>query len=412
LAQLQSHLLDLATDPNRPERANALETVSAFYDAIAAVSSKVAARDISAQRNASEQQSSSFSGTISASPSVKVEFGSQDQASATIAEKYTQVFEDTVIFSEISASLERVLDALGLADIVLLIDEWTTIPVDIQPYVAEFLKRTIIPTAGMSLKIGSLRYNSVFSLQESGGGRIGFEFGGAISQIIDLDDHYTFGSDTAAAAGAFTDLLWLHLVALLPGQDYLMHKHGAATPEMLRQKLFAGHIPFGDLMGAASGVVRDFLSIFTIAYFRAAVAKTDRVEVSAVRDAARIAFESSKLPNLSPEQEEMLYSIAQELRMHNSESLFMLDKKDSFNATIQALFDSRVIHILKRGHYGSMKPAGPLTVYSLDYGVIPWMGGSVKGGVPNAYRADLDINAISPPLLHLERLVLPSQHQG
>jgi hypothetical protein len=405
LAQLQSNLFDLAADPSHPERANAFESVSKLYDTIAAVSSRVAARDISTQHKVSEQQSSSFSATLSAAPAVKLDLGSKGDTSMTVAEKYTEVFEDTVIFSEIGGAIDRVLDALGVESFVLLLDEWTTIPPDLQPYIAEYLKRTSTAITRMKVKIGSLRLNAVLSVPGPSGGRIGFEFGNQINRIIDLDSHYTFGSDPDAARQAFSDLLWRHLVSLLPDK-YLQDAYGISSASDLRLSLFEADACFDDLLDAASGIARDFLSTFTIAYFRAAATKTTKVEAAAVRDAARIAFEGAKLPNLSIEQEQMLYLIALDLQARNAGGVFALGRDDSSNGVIQTLFDARVIHIVKSG-YHAPSSAGPTTIYCLDYGVGPWLGLPANSGA-GVVRAGLYARTISPPLLDLASLSLPS----
>jgi len=406
LAQLQSHLFDLAADPSHPERANAFESVSQLYDTIAAVSSRVAARDISTQHKFSEQQSSSFSATLSAAPAAKLDLGSKGDTSMTVAEKYTEVFEDTVIFSEIGAAIDRVLDGLGIENFVLVLDEWTTIPPDLQPYIAEYLKRTSTAITRMKVKIGSLRLNAVLSTPGPGGGRIGFEFGNQINRIIDLDNHYTFGSDPEAARQAFSDLLWRHLVSLIPDPQYLQNAYGIGSAVDLRTNLFEKDACFDDLLDAASGIARDFLSSFTIAYFRAAAARTAKVELAAVRDAARIAFEGAKLPNLSAEQEQMLYLIAVGLQARNTGGAFALGRNDSSNNVIQALFDARVIHIVKSG-YRVPSSAEPATIYCLDYGVGPWLGLQASSGA-GVVRAGLYARTISPHVLDLATLSLPS----
>ena len=128
LAQLQGYLLDLATDPLQPERIDALESVSILADTIASVSSNVAAREITAETDTSARRSSKLSATAAASPSVAAGFTSETTDSTKFSEHYTQVFEDTIIFSEIANSLEQVLSTLGISKLVLVLDEWSAIP--------------------------------------------------------------------------------------------------------------------------------------------------------------------------------------------------------------------------------------------------------------------------------------------
>jgi hypothetical protein len=250
---------------------------------------------------------------------------------------------------------------------MILLDEWTTIPIELQPYVAEFLKRTIIPSPLMCLKVGSLLYGSSFSVLKEHVGRIGFEFGATIVRAIDLDDYYTSQRDLAAATDAFADLLWRHLRAQLPQSQYLQDQHSIAGPADLKGRLFKDSDCFIRLIEAAAGVTRDFFSIFTIAYFRAAVARTPTIEVQAIRDATRISFEADKLPNLSSVQEAVLEVIADQLNAHESRLLFLLDRRMSGHDIIEALLDARAIHIIKR-QYRSKQLPGQYVLYGLDYG--------------------------------------------
>ena len=176
LGELQSHLLDLATDPDQPERIDALESVSDLAATIATVSTRITGRDITREAGESGGGSQEVSATIAARPSLAVRAGSSQNYSEKFAERYTEVFEDTISFTEVVTSLERVVRTLGLDSVLLILDEWSTISPEVQPHVAEFLKRSIIPGSRISLKIASLTYGSNFSLTV-GDRRIGFAAG-------------------------------------------------------------------------------------------------------------------------------------------------------------------------------------------------------------------------------------------
>ena len=215
LGQLQSHLLDLATDPRQAARIDALESVSLLADTIATVSSTVASREVTAETGTSLHRSTTFSAGISRTPSLSAALSSGSADSAKFAEHYTQLLEDTVIFGQITAALETVLTRLGLAKFFVVLDEWSTIPADVQPYIAEFLKRTILSTPRISLKIGSLTYQSVFRSRTGLGQYIGLEFGADVTRNLDLDEHYAFEHDPSLAIKTFADLLWRHLAGIL-----------------------------------------------------------------------------------------------------------------------------------------------------------------------------------------------------
>jgi hypothetical protein len=368
LGQLQSHLLDLATDPNQPERIDALESVSALAETVATVSSRVSSREIVAETDSTVRRSSHFGAKLSKDPSLAAESSSENANSRKFSEHYTQVFQDTIVFAEISSSLERALATLGITRLYLILDEWSTIPSDVQPVIAEYLKRTMLPSSGVVLKIGSLTYRSNFAAKTADGTRIGLEFGGEVTRNLDLDEHYASEKDATVTLRIFTDLLWRHLVTNIDPSDYLQSTYDISTADALRERIFSDYDCFADLLRAAAGVARDFLSIFTAAYFRAAVARTGTIERQAVQHAALMSFQSEKLLNLDSEQESDLNNIVAALREFNGGCFFLLDSKLLIEPAVQSLFDMRVIHVSQRYYTGQKKSDHSSTLYTLDYG--------------------------------------------
>lgn len=374
LGELQSRLLDLSTDPQQPERIDALESVSALAESIAAISTTVNNRDITAETDTSTEQSTGVSATISQMPSLNVGRSSQADKSTKFIERYTEVFIDTLVFSNISMAIGRAIETLGITRLSLAIDEWSSIPEDIQPYVAEFLKRTVFPCSRIAVKIGSLAYRSAFSIQLEGAGRIGLEFGGEITRNVDLDEHFTFERDPALAANTFSELLWQHLAGNMNPKDYLQSQYGVSDARQLRTAIFSDDDAFAELLKAASGVARDFLSIFASAYFRSAIARSNVINASSVRNAAVASFQTEKLLNLDEEQKRTLRTIAQELHRRSADEYFLLDQEFLSNPMIHSLFDMRVIHVVERYYTGVTQLNRPYTLYVLDYGASLAMG--------------------------------------
>jgi hypothetical protein len=374
LGQLQSHLLDLATDPRQAERIDALESVSILADSIATVSSTVSAREVTTETGSSSRRSTAWSAGISRDPSLSAGSSSDSSASTKFAEHYTQVLQDTVIFGEIASALEAVLTTLGLAKFFVVLDEWSAIPADVQPYIAEFLKRTILPIPRMSVKVGSLTYQSVFRTRAESGQYVGLEFGADVTRNLDLDEYYTFENNPTLAMETFTDLLWRHLTGNISPADYLQSEFGVSAPGELRRTLFSDNECFADLLRSASGVARDFLSIFTAAYFRAAIARTSFIDQGSVQHAVLAAFQTEKLLNLDGDQERCLRSIAGSLREHGGGNIFLLDRALLADPMIQSLFDMRVIHIAQSYYTGAPDAKGSFSLYSLDYGASLALG--------------------------------------
>ena len=73
-----------------------------------------------------------------------------------------------VKFGTVQSCLKAVLEALGGRRVWLLLDEWSEIPLDIQPYLADLLRRCVVPLAGITLKVAAIEHRSNMSLRRQG----------------------------------------------------------------------------------------------------------------------------------------------------------------------------------------------------------------------------------------------------
>jgi hypothetical protein len=51
---------------------------------------------------------------------------------------------------------------LGTKRVWILLDEWSVIPADLQPYLADLLRRSVFPVAAISVKIAAIEKRSSF----------------------------------------------------------------------------------------------------------------------------------------------------------------------------------------------------------------------------------------------------------
>ena len=122
---------------------------------------------------------------------------------------YTVRHEDKVIFPALSSTLRRILEGCR-SKMFVLVDEWSSLPLDVQPYLAKFMKRAFLPLPEVVLKIASLEYRSVFRI-DSDHGLVGFEVGADMSAAIDIDDYYVYDRNPARITEAFADMLYKHV---------------------------------------------------------------------------------------------------------------------------------------------------------------------------------------------------------
>lgn len=150
LGLLQSRLLDIATDPDRD--GSGLEEVSELARYITEKTAEVASREVKTTRqNEDGSQAGLRAGVSPTGPSGELTLGSTTRRTNTDEVSYTEALRETIVYSEIYQVLDTTLQALGVEHLVLLIDEWTSIPTDLQPFIAEFLKRSVLPShRGMS----------------------------------------------------------------------------------------------------------------------------------------------------------------------------------------------------------------------------------------------------------------------
>lgn len=139
-----------------------------------------------------------------------------DESETCTSFSITQI--DKVIFPSISSSIRAINDICS-SKLYLIIDEWSSLPLDVQPFLAEFLKRSVLPIPNVAVKIASLEYRSDFSIALPNG-VFGFEMGADISAFLDIDDYYVYDRNPEAITDAFAAMLYKHLANELP-EDHL-----------------------------------------------------------------------------------------------------------------------------------------------------------------------------------------------
>jgi hypothetical protein len=197
LAQIVDHP---ASDPNL-----ALEAADTLAATIT-MPSKTYVESVATQAvTGSKSTNTSASIDASSSEGLGAQIGHEEKASTTTqtTKSYSVETQDKVIFPSLHAELTEVLKRAD-TDLYVLIDEWSSLPIDIQPFLAEFLKRGILPVKRAVVKIASLEYRSAF---RSSDGVTGFELGADIATALELDDYYVFDRNPESVTDVFSDML-------------------------------------------------------------------------------------------------------------------------------------------------------------------------------------------------------------
>jgi hypothetical protein len=313
--------------------------------------------------------------TLNHNASLDINNESGDTQAKRQETQYAVDTEDKIIFPELQRFLKRVLD-LAETRIFLLIDEWSSLPQDIQPYLADFLKRGLLPISSATLKIAALEYRCRFS-ENINGQRIGFELGPEIATATDLDDYFVFDRNPEKIVNVYLDVLLKHLDSELEDQ-YLLDQYSISNTRQFSSRLFTEHKVFEELARASEGVIRDLINIFTLSFFHAQRRGRDSIDKKAILDSAQQWFEQDKAQYLDDHLQEVLRRIVDDVIGNRKARAFLLPRQLEKNPIIQKLFDARVLHHLKRGYADKDNPGVRYNIYAIDYGAYVDLIGTSK----------------------------------
>ena len=342
--------------------------------------------------DASADSASSDSGhaldlSLSVSPSIGIDLTGADHREErherTVQRHGVEVHR--VHFGAMARLLESVVKVLGIRRLWILVDEWNAIPPDLQPLLADLLRRSLFPIPAVTVKIGALEQRSVFRTAVAGGGYLGIEVGADATADVDLDDFMVFRNDAECAKDFFQRLLYKHVAAVLD-QEGLAHDTPRAVSQFV-QRAFTGPSAFDELVKAGEGVPRDVINIAVMA---AARANDDPISVPDVRAAARAWYQRDKEGHLGEDARELLHWIVAEVIGQRQARAFLLaDGEDRRHPIIGTLYDARVLHMIRRTITARDHPGVRFNGWSLDYGCYVELI-STTGAPRGAFEVGLD----------------------
>jgi hypothetical protein len=271
-----------------------------------------------------------------------------------------------VHFGANSRALAQLTAALPGGRLWLLLDEWSAIPMDLQPVLADLLRRCVFPITGLTVKIAAIEHRSSFKVDVPDGGYIGIEVGADASADLDLDDFMVFGNDREKSEEFFGQLVYRHLRQQLDVTDQSESDPGGV--DGLVAQAFTGHAAFQELVRAAEGVPRDALNVL---YQAALNANDEKISVPIIRGAAGRWYSRDKRTAVESNVEavELLHWIIDEVIGHRRARAFLLRQGEVPGYhLIRYLYDARVLHVLRRGSSAQDRAGERFDVYGLDYG--------------------------------------------
>jgi len=297
----------------------------------------------------------SFSGELNAS-------GSEKEA---VSAKKTTTGQEVprVNFGSVGSALRRIVATLPKEKLWILIDEWSEVPLDLQPYLADLLRRAVLPTKGITVKIAAIEQRSRLLIPETTVGNVGLELGADLSAAINLDDYMVFDNDEDKAVAFFMALVLKHVQAALESDEGIVPPKDGG--ELLSQG-FTQANAFVEAVRACEGVPRDVIHILHLAAQRSG---DETISVNDVRTAARQWYQGSKDAAVSAHDEakSLLLWIVDKVIKERQTKAFLLEA-GTRDPLIDFLYDERVLHLLRKGMSAKDEPGQRFNVYGIDYG--------------------------------------------
>jgi hypothetical protein len=342
-------ILEAYTDPNSgPFGSGIIAGLDQFVDAANNVSIDGAVtREQAIQENNERTSNAQVGGTASATPSFTASYGTTSKLGFSEIDKESVSGKEfiRINFGSLTSALDRIVKNLPKQRLWILLDEWSEVPLDLQPYLADMLKRGFLAVGGVTAKIAAIEHRSNLRLvNEKTNQSVGIELGADVAMSVNLDDHMVFDNDSAASSQFFAQMLFRHVKTLAIAEKLTFD---IPTTDDLTRQMFTQRDCFNEFVRASEGVPRDAINILSKCALKS---NSEKISMQTVRNAARTWYNTSKQNDISsrPKALALMDWIMNEVIGKRKARGFLLDVKARDNI-IDFLFDSRVLHIVKKG---------------------------------------------------------------
>lgn len=370
--QLLNYVL---SQPERFDVSVLVPMLDSFLDTTAQVSVKgTVASEVTGQDKESTSHTASLQIDVASALTGKLGFNDSEGHESLSGYKYSKsgVARHRIHFGALTNSLKQLTSKLGKARVWVILDEWSEVPLDLQPYLADLLRRCLMTVSLVTVKIGAIEQRTNFRIADGAGAYIGVEVGADMTANTNLDDFMVFDNDQARASDFFEKLIYKHLSAELP-EGFL--SGSKPSSELMRRMFTQSTNTFGEFVRAAEGVPRDAINILINA---AQLALNDPISIPHIRNAAKKWFQQGKEQPLKDTRASVLLRwVIDEVIAHRQAKAFLL-RSDQKHPLIELLFDARVLHIVKKGVSSNETPGVRYDVYSIDYGCYVDLMNTVK----------------------------------
>jgi hypothetical protein len=203
-----------------------------------------------------------------------------------------------------------------------------------------------------------------------------------------------FDNDAEKSQDFFQNLLIQHINALI---DDSKQQELLSSENSIIQKTFTEKRAFEEYVRSCEGIPRDAINLISLA---AQKAVSSAISVQNIRDAANNWYQrdKEKVVSSNSKAQQLLHWIVDNVIGKRQARAFLL-RSNTSDPLIDNLYDSRVIHILKKGISSNDEPGIRYDVYKLDYGCYVDLLNTVKapqGLLPFGDENDYELGE-SPP---------------
>lgn len=285
----------------------------------------------------------------------------------TDTEEREQVFR--ISFQSICEAIEdfcRINDTISL---IIFIDEWSSIPRNVQPYFAECIKRTFFASDMICLKIATLPFQTNFSIIEDGQ-PIGFERNGDIYLGLDLDEDLVFVKDKERVGRIFSEILYNHLKYVLeriaPGEAWILPEDAS-----LMCQTIVGDIAFQRILAFSQGNVRDYLKLVQRSYGQYYLSSSAKIDVLAVEKAAK-EHGIEKVQSIKEDGPAytLFSNIIREVLQNKQVGSFLIDNAFSENRSLLYLIHNRTLHVWDKSYSAPSYAGKRFLLLAIDFCII------------------------------------------
>ncbi len=282
--------------------------------------------------------------------------GKIEEKNLAVEVKYNSHVRYPTSFYQFSHTLAELL-LLTNQKIILLMDEWSSISPHIQPFFAEFLKKTLFPVTNIRFKIAITPQQKQFRRAIGANYYIGFEIGSDIQLALDLDSKYSVDADPEELISFCFRFLCKHLSVLLGCY---------VEPNEYIRNMFDGQKSAFMLVRAAEGNPRDFINLS----FMCVQSLSDNILICEhkILSQSEQLYKTSKLDNCSESAQKLMNELIHHVVYTYENRGFLIDRHYLTSPALKSLIDARALHILKDGYMGYRAIKGGSVILILDFG--------------------------------------------